>query len=209
MRRNLRRWFRARKAGIVVAVIFAAIGYVAGLGTRLDLNPNFQFDDKIDPVALLSLAVTVILVLVIASILDRQREAEKSAKVILLKRAEELHTLVAESAAAARSGGLLYTDAAAMLKRVELTINRLSRLMEGIAITFDPEVSLSILKHIEGMDALLTDTPTIYPDSGQLPALRVENGTLLFDEQRAREVDAAFEDLRDKLTELEFAIING
>lgn len=209
MRRNLRGWFQAHKAGVAVAVIFAAIGFVAGLGVRSDLSPNLQFDNKVDPVGLLSLTCTVILAWVVASILDREREAEKSAKVILLKRTEELHAFVNENATAARSGRLHYNQAAAMIKRVELTINRLWNLLEGAHVTCDPQMRLSILAHVEAMDVLLTDTPTVAPFTGQVPPLRVENGMLLFNEQRALEVDVAFEDLRDRLTELQFAIING
>jgi len=209
MRKSLRRWLHTHKAEVAITLISAFIGFVGGLGVRFDLNLNFQFDDKIDPVEFLSLVCTIILALVVVFVLDRQKDAEKSAKVVLLKRVEELHALVSENAASARGGRLPYTQAAAMLKRVELTVNRLWRLLEGAEVTCDPEVRLSILRQLEVMDPLLTDTPTAAPFLGNLPALRVENGILLFNEQRSNEVETAFEDLRDKLTTLDFAIING
>ena len=208
MRRKIRKWLSAHKFEAAVACIFGAIGFVVGLGVRSDLDLDLRLDNTIDPVALLSLGCTVVLVWVVASILDKEKEAEKSAKEILLKRAEELYSLVSQSATSARAGTLSYRQSAHLIKRLEMTINRLWRLLLSAGVTCDTAVKESLLTHMEALDVLLTDSPAQAASTKVVP-LKVENDILQFSADHAVKVEAAFADLRDKLTELEFAIING
>lgn len=206
--RTKRSRLQIHKFEILIAALCAAIGFLVGLGTQFKLDFHLQFDDKIDPVALLSLVVTVILAWIIARVLDREREAERSAKQILLQRAEELQTLVAQKSTDARNGSLSFSHAVAMLRRIEITINHLWVLLEGAGVKCDVSVRDAIVNQVETMDQLLTDTPHASAILARAD-LWLENGVLRFSDERALQVETAFEDLRDNLTQLEFAIING
>src|SRR5688500_13151383 len=124
-KRHKGNWLQARKFEIAIALICAAVGFVAGLATRYDLQLGFQFDDKIDAVGLLTLICTIVLAWVVATVIDKQREAEKSAKEILIKRVEEFYSFVVNSASRTTSGSLAYSEAAYITKRIDVTASRI------------------------------------------------------------------------------------
>lgn len=209
MRTGVRNWIYAHRIEIALSAIFCFIGFIAGIATRWDLQWQISFDNKINPVELLSLASTVILVWVIASVLDKQKQAEASAKATLLKRVEDLHTFVHETAIKSASGNFLFTDAAYAPKRVTVTTERLCRLLESNQIYCDEKIKSDILVQAERMLDLMTSYRVQKSDdNAQLP-VRVENDKVIFSDERALEIETAFDELKHRITLLELAIINA
>lgn len=202
MRRNKRgNWFQARKFEIAIAFIFVALGFVVGLATRYELQLGFQFDDKIDAVELLTLVCTLILAWLVATVIDKQKEAEKSAKEILIKRVEEFHSFVVNSASRSASGSLAYSEAAHITKRIDVTVQRLLAMLESLDIDYDPTLKKSLAEQAERLDDVLTVI--------EAPELMVENNIIRFNEDRALAVETAFDALRDQITTLEIDIFRG
>jgi hypothetical protein len=195
------KWSRARKFEVVIALIAAALGFVAGFATRYELNFHIQFDDKINPVELLSLACTIVLAWIVASVLDKQKEAEKSSREILLKRTEEFASFVVRSASRAASENFSYPEAASITKRIDVKLNRLWQVLESVEISYDRAMKASMVKQIDKMDELLTDI--------QPPALVVRNDLIRFSPERSVQVETAFDDLLDMITSLQLAVIRG
>jgi hypothetical protein len=201
MKKTRGKWFLLHKFEIVIAVIFAALGFVTGLATRYDLQFNFRFDDKIDAIELLSLAATIVLAWLVASVLDKQKEADKSAKEIILKRAEELHSLVVQSASRVAADNLTYSEAANITKRIDVAVRRLWPMLENAEVNYDDGVKAAFSKHIDELEGLLTEI--------NQPELTVENNIIHFSRDRSVAVEAAFDELRDRISTLELTIIRG
>jgi hypothetical protein len=209
MKKSARSWLQLHRVEIALAIVFGLIGFLAGLGTRFDLQWQTRFDDEINAVQLLQLVVTVILAWLVTSILDKQKQAEKSAKEILLKRAEELHTFVTESAAKSSSGDFLYAEAAATTKRVSVATDRICRLLEANKIACDAAIRAGIVSQVDKLWELMTNTPVSDHNDTRQPAVRVEEGRLYFQPERALEIENAFEELKHSIMSLELAIINS
>lgn len=201
MKKSKGNWFRARKFEITIAFIFAVLGFITGLATRYDLQLGFQFDDKIDPVELLTLVATIILAWLVATVIDKQKEVEKSAKEILIKRAEEFHSFIVDSASRATSGSFAYSEAAYITKRVDVTARRLFAMLKTVDIEYDRTLKESLAEQTEKLYDLLTDI--------EAPELVVANDIIHFNEDRALAVETAFDTLRDQITTLEINIFSG
>jgi Na+-transporting NADH:ubiquinone oxidoreductase subunit NqrC len=209
MKKSSRSWLTIHRVEVAVAIVFCLIGFVLGVGARYDLQLQTRFDDKINAVDLLTLICTVIIAWVVTSILDRQKQAEKTAKDTLLKRAEELHNFILETAIKSTSANFLYTDAASAAKRVVVTTDRICKLLESNQISCDTQIKTDINNHVDKLLDLMTNTPVQDSTDTSQQAVEVKDGKLSFSSERALEIENTFEDLKHSVMVLELAIINS
>ncbi len=209
MKKSGRHWFKAHRIEISVAVIFCLIGFIVGVATRYDLQWGTRFDEEINSVQLLQLICTVILAWLVTTVLDKQKQAEKTVKEIILKRAEELHSFVHDTAIKFSSGEFLYTDAASAAKRINVATDRICKLLEANKITCDAQIKTNIVAQADKMLDLMTNTPVHDPKATAPPVVEVKNGKLHFREDRALEIENAFEDLKHHIMSLQLSIINS
>jgi hypothetical protein len=199
-------WVIHHRIEIALAVLFCLLGFIFGIALQPALPFRVSFDDKINPVELLSLFVTIVLVWIISSVLEKKKQAEIAGKEILLKRVELLLAFVLETAQQSTSGSFLYAGAASAIKKIELSTSRICKLMESNNLSCDEQIRSNILNQTERLVELLTNTP-VHDSSSESPqAVKVQEGKLIFSAERALDIQNAFYDLEDNILILEIAI---
>lgn len=202
------KWLKKNKIPIVVSLTFLVIGGIAGFAAQPHLPFSARFDEKIDGVELFQIFCTVALVWIVASTLDKRKHTEQSTKALIAKRVDEIYDLSMTINEQIIKGGVKLIIVTSSLKRMSLTVKSVYDSLNNHDLTIDSKHKDEIEAQISKLNDLTTNTPVDCQNGPDLP-LKIEDGTLIFGGSRVIEVTAAFDSLREQITNLQLAIFDA
>ncbi|HEX8266443.1 MAG TPA: hypothetical protein VF596_13650 [Pyrinomonadaceae bacterium] len=205
MRKKALKWTKRNKLSVGLATIFFLVGYLAGFGTQFGLSFKLQFDEKINTADFLSIVCNIILVWIVATILDKEKQTEQNAKDILLRRVEELYNFTITVSDKSTSGNFLYTEATSSTKKINLITTSVYEQLNSNNLTVDEKFKKDISEQVDKLNNLMTNTP-VNGSTDSNPPVKAENNKLFYNEIRSLEIDSGFDKLRELITSLELAI---
>lgn len=183
--------------------------FAAGFVIAKFLNvPFFSISEKVDVVAALQILSTFAAAFLVAKVLDKQKQDDRIEKDLLLKRIEDVYIRVEQNCAQVLDGKIEYVEAAAQIKRIRSTIDRIVKLLNSRKINIGNECVNEVISHIKALRDLLTKTPII-PEGEiaktDLP-IQVKNGIIHLSKSQLIQIESKYEKLKDSLLALQLAI---
>lgn len=206
MRKKISEWIKKSKWSIGLAVVFLFLGFVLGVGFNFYKDFTIQFDDKIDPTNLLEIFVNVILVWIIANILDKEKQTERTSKDIIQTRVNELYSFVNDFSEKSFNDNYNYTDATSALKRLNTGIITIEKLIATTKLNISTELLAPVKASYEKLDNLLTNIPVRDEADTSEPDLKVKDNICTFGKNRLNLIHTEFDKIKDELLTLEVNI---
>ncbi|WP_276496691.1 hypothetical protein [Pontibacter litorisediminis] len=202
MKTRLKKLAYHKNLGIAVLVLTFGFGLLLGVYLKKGI---FKLDDEINIVDLTSLIATFYIAYFVATYFETKKEADKVDKELILRRLEELYSIIQETDLKVATGSIEYSEAASYAKRLSVSIRNVGLLLDLASIT-NTKISgttTTLYSHIRNIKNLLTTTPRL----NQLnPPLIVSNGTVSLTPGRVQEIEMEQDELKFNLLKYQMLI---
>ena len=176
-------------------------------------NTTFKYAESIDLIQILQMIVTLILVVFVASILDRENQELRAEKNLLLKLTDAIYEIIDSIGKEVCNGSITYVVAASEVKRINISIKHLYDVLESTHIKVDEEVRRRVGNDGVKLRDLLTDTPI---DAGAEKKISdsnldvaVKDGMLKFSRKKIIEIERYFDEFKKDIILLQLSINKG
>lgn len=182
----------------VVAVAFFLLGFVTSKFVSI---PYFSISNELDPVAVFTAIISIIIVYLFYTLIDKDKEDRVREKDLVLGRIEEIYQLVKDQSFQITSSSLEYSKAAANTKRISVQLRNIEDLLKAANINHHEKELDDILKQVRVLKYRLT---YYSPPKGQtiidhIPEIVVNNGTAFYSPNRMKQINTAYDALKTKV----------
>jgi hypothetical protein len=181
------------------------IGIVVG---KLFNIHYFKVDQNINIVDVVSVGVTIFAAYIVSKVLDKQKQDNRSEKDLIIKRTEDIYQLIDDSSSKIIRGEIKYQEAASYIKRINVSLSCIYRIINKTIISPDSDLKKSIFANTKKLRDLLTDTPII--SESQIQELNipsdVRESIIHLTHNRIIEIESEYDKLRDNILLLQLTI---
>lgn len=188
----------------LLAAIFV-IGIVVG---KIITISYFKVEENINLVDIISIAATLFAAWYVAKVLDKEKVDSRTEKDLILRRTEDIYQLIEDSHQKVTTGKIAYQEASSHLKRTNISINSIYRILEKIPLHTDQELKTNLLANTRKLRDLLTNTPIINDKQIQDSNLPIEviNGIVHLNKNRIAEIETEYDKLKDNILLMQLSI---
>ncbi|GGG35391.1 hypothetical protein [Christiangramia forsetii] len=184
------------KIGVAIAIFF--LGFVTSKYISI---PYFRINNELDPVALFSALVSVIVVYLFYIYIDKDKEDRVREKDLVLGRIEEVYQLIKDQSFQITSSSLEYSKAAANTKRITVQLKNIEELLKATNINHHKKEFDEVLQQVRSVKDLLTSykAPKGELTQDYIPDIKVEQGTAYYSPNRMKQINSAYDALKTKV----------
>ncbi len=167
--------------------------FAIGFSTAKHLAiPYFKIKKELDPVSLFSALVSVIVVYLFYTYIDKDKEDRVREKNLVLGRIEEIYQLVKEQSREFSFFTLPYSKAAANTKRITVQLKSLEDILKEIKLNHHKaefELILDQVRHLK--DLLTSDEENEKEEAG----ITIKDGIVFYSANRMKQIDSSYDSL--------------
>lgn len=194
-----------QNSGITLLIISI---FVLGIfiGVYIDF-PFFKVKRKIDILQGVSILVTFWVAYYISNIVERANSKERVDKNLIIERVEKLNRDLEDFRLKVQSQKIKHTDTISFTKRFYLSVRKIADSIEALNSKYDPETHEEIVKDLKKLRNLLNYTD--YEQRGEdneEKNLRVQDGFIIYSENRVNRVISKLEDISNDLLKLQISV---
>jgi hypothetical protein len=200
---------------VILSVFYSIFLLVIGvlLGKTIQRWPIIKVKTEVDTIgaiiSLISLSVTLAVAYWVASILESKKEANRAEKDLIIRRIDDVYSLIEETSTKVAVQQLDLTIAVANIKRISVNINSVITAVGNTEIIIESIHKDGIVEAIGTLKDLLTNTPPIRDEHlADLP-LEIREGIIHMSTDRRLQIDTEFDKIKRLIFNLELAINKG
>ncbi|OEY71750.1 hypothetical protein [Salegentibacter salarius] len=176
-----------------------AIGFAAA---KIYSIPYFSIKNELDPIALFSALVSVLVLYFLYTFIDKDKEDRVREKDLILGRIEEIYQLIKSQSFEFGSSSIEYSTAAANTKRVRVLLLSIEDLLKEVGVNHHKKELDSILLEIRKLNNLLTYYRP--PETGEImhdyiPDIVVRDNIAHYSTNRLKQINSSYDKLKTQV----------
>jgi len=179
----------------LLASLFIGFGFLIG---KMVAVPELTIDTKINPLHALSILVTLIVALVISLFFEREKEKNRVAISLIIKRIDKAAEMIDSLYLSVMENQIKQNSAYSLPKRIHNSLKCVWDMFGQYNMNVEVEFSeLEVI--LREVKSLMTNTPINGGSSGEHPPIKVEDNNIIYSDARVAEIGIYIEKIQNKL----------
>jgi hypothetical protein len=199
----------------IISILYSFFLLIVGIliGKTIQRWPILKIKTEVDSVnaifSLISLGVTLAVAYWVASILESKKEANRAEKDLIIKRIDDIYSLIEDTSVKVSIQEIDLLIAVANIKRISVSVVAVIDAVKTTRITLEDLHQANIINAISELKNLLTNTPRIKDEHLNNLPIEIREGIIHMSTERRLQIGSEFDKIKSLIFHLELAINKG